>query len=196
MKKFLFAIMLATCSITVATAGNNTDSVHAAGFNKLSETEKADIIKMVAEKATQNDSRQDSKSALVVEDKVERWVKIGSNIGQGLAGAAKEVGVAVNDFAQTPVGQMTMALIVWHMIGAQLIHLFGGVLIWIVGFGFLHYLIKRSYPDEIIFDPEKKNVFGNFAVKQISKGKVKDEGVWIFCFAVVGLAGLIAIFTY
>ena len=99
MKKF-FAAILMMVSIS-AWAGNTSDAVNSAGFSKLTEAEKAEVIKIVADKASSKDS---SVPVALTEDRVEKWVKIGSNIGQGLAGAAKEVGVAVNDFSQTPVG--------------------------------------------------------------------------------------------
>ena len=140
MKKIFMVLALVATSL--AWAGNTSDAVRDAGFSKLSEAEKAEVIKMVADKASSKDI---GSIAVPSEDKVEKWVKIGSNIGQGLAGAAKEVGVAVNDFSKTTVGQLTMALIVWHMVGGTLIHGFGAVMIWNIGFFFLHYMHRRSY---------------------------------------------------
>lgn len=89
MKKF-FAVILMVVSFS-AFAGNDSETVRNAGFARLSEAEKAEVIKMVADKAASKDA---SVPAALTEDKVEKWVKIGSNIGQGLAGAAKEVGVS------------------------------------------------------------------------------------------------------
>jgi len=191
MKKF-FAVILMMVSIS-AWAGNTTDAVHSAGFNKLSETEKAEIIKMVADKASQKDVMP-----TMTEDKVEKWVKIGSNIGQGLAGAAKEVGVAVNDFATTPVGQLTMLLIVWHMIGAQLIHVFGGILIWIVGISIIRHTIRRAYPSKITYSKEVKNIFGNYAIESVEPIAMSDDNAagWLIAYGLVLIAGLIAIFTF
>ena len=191
MKKF-FAVILMLVSIS-AFAGNTTDAVHSAGFSKLSETEKAEVIKMVADKASSKDVMP-----AMTEDKVEKWVKIGSNIGQGLAGAAKEVGVAVNDFANTPVGQLTMMLIVWHMIGAQLIHVFGGVMIWIVGIAIIRHMVARAYPCKITYSKEVKNIFGNYVVEKSEPIAIDDDNAagWLFAYGIVLVAGLIAIFTF
>ena len=191
MKKF-FAAILMTVSIS-AWAGNTSDAVNSAGFSKLSEAEKAEVIKMVADKASQKDVMP-----TMTEDKVEKWVKIGSNIGQGLAGAAKEVGVAVNDFATTPVGQLTMMLIVWHMIGAQLIHVFGGIMIWIVGIAIIRHMVARAYPSKITYSKEVKNFFGNYVVEKSEPIAIDDGNAagWLFAYGVVLVAGLIAIFTF
>ena len=193
MKKFFVAILMMV-SIS-AWAGNTSDAVNSAGFSKLTEAEKAEVIKIVADKASSKDS---SVPVALTEDRVEKWVKIGSNIGQGLAGAAKEVGVAVNDFSQTPVGQLTMLLIVWHMIGAQLIHVFGGIMIWIVGIAIIRHMVARAYPSKITYSKEVKNVFGNYAVEKVEPMAIDDSNAagWLFAYGIVLIAGLIAIFTF
>ena len=193
MKKFFVAILMMV-SIS-AWAGNTSDAVNSAGFSKLTEAEKAEVIKIVADKASSKDS---SVPVALTEDRVEKWVKIGSNIGQGLAGAAKEVGVAVNDFSQTPVGQLTMLLIVWHMIGAQLVHVFGGILIWIVGIAIIRHMVARAYPSKITYSKEVKNIFGNYVIEKVEPMEIDGGSAagWLCAYGIVLIAGLIAIFTF
>lgn len=193
MKKFFVAILMMV-SIS-AWAGNTSDAVNSAGFSKLTEAEKAEVIKIVADKAS---SKNSSVPVALAEDRVEKWVKIGSNIGQGLAGAAKEVGVAVNDFSQTPVGQLTMLLIVWHMIGAQLIHVFGGIMIWIVGIAIIRHMVARAYPSKITYSKEVKNIFGNYVIEKVEPMEIDGGSAagWLGAYGIVLIAGLIAIFTF
>ena len=193
MKKIFMVLALVATSF--AWAGNTSDAVRDAGFSKLSEAEKAEVIKMVADKASSKDS---SVPVALAEDRVEKWVKIGSNIGQGLAGAAKEVGVAVNDFSQTPVGQLTMLLIVWHMIGAQLIHVFGGIMIWIVGIAIIRHMVARAYPSKITYSKEVKNIFGNYVIEKVEPMEIDGGSAagWLCAYGIVLIAGLIAIFTF
>lgn len=193
MKKFFVAILMMV-SIS-AWAGNTSDAVNSAGFSKLTEAEKAEVIKIVADKASSKDS---SVPVALTEDRVEKWVKIGSNIGQGLAGAAKEVGVAVNDFSQTPVGQLTMLLIVWHMIGAQLVHVFGGIMIWIVGIAIIRHMVARAYPSKITYSKEVKNIFGNYVIEKVEPMEIDGGSAagWLCAYGIVLIAGLIAIFTF
>jgi hypothetical protein len=195
MKKF-FVTILMMFSISVW-AGNDSASVQAAGFAKLSESEKAEVIKMVADKALSKDSGSGLASTVESVDKVERWVKIGSNIGQGLAGAAKEMGVAVNDFANTPVGRMTTYLIVWQIVGGTLMHFIGGLLVWIIGFAAIRMIISHAYPDEVIYSAEKKTFFGNAAIESKSRPEMSGEmtGVVVTASAVVIGAGVITMFA-
>ena len=177
-----------------AFANLTTDSVANAGFSKLSETQKAEIIKQIADKSSDTSTIKNAPS----EEKVEKWVKIGSQIGQGLAGAAKEVGIAVNDFAKTPVGQLTMMLIVWHMVGGVIVHIFGGLLIMVIGLWFVRFMFKRAYPDKVTYSKDHKNVFGNFAIEKVEPMAVADDNAagWLFAAAVVIGVGLITIFTF
>lgn len=199
MKKF-FAAILMMVSIS-AFAGNQggglgTDSLSSAGFSKLSEAEKAEIIKQVADRAATK-NMFGSNDNTPTEDKVEKWVKIGSNIGQGLAGAAKEMGVAVNEFANTPVGQMTTYLIVWHIVGHTVLHFAGGLLVWIVGFLAIRMIISHAYPDDVKYSTEKKTIFGNAAIESSKRAEMSGEmtGVVVAASAAVLIAGILVMFT-
>lgn len=104
MKKIMISLLLLS-SFTFAFA-LNSDDVHRAGFSNLTTQQQADVLKQIATTVDQA-----KVMPIVTEEnveKVERWVNVGTNIGKGLAGAAKELGVAVNDFSQTGVGQWTM----------------------------------------------------------------------------------------
>lgn len=192
MKKYIASFMILISSAAVA--GNTSDAVRSAGFNQLSEAQKAEVIKMVAEKASKNEAGPGASA----EERVEKWVKIGSNIGQGLAGAARELGVAVNEFSQTPVGRLTMALIVWNMIGSQLIHIFGGILIWVVGIYIIRSLIARSYPSKITYSKTVKNWRGQYVIESVEPTRMDSDtaGGWALVYGAVLVAGLVAIFTY
>ena len=171
-------------------------SIEKAGFDNLTESEKAEIIKLVADK-----SREKSilvKNDSIKPDDVEKWVKIGSNIGLGLSSAAKELGIAVNDFAGTTVGKMTMMLIFWYIMGSTIVHFIGGILVWIIGFTAIRYLMKRAYTTQIEYDLENKNIFGNYIIKKVNQDRMTSEGVfgWVCINAGVLIAGLVCIFTF
>ena len=52
-------------------------------------------------------------------DNTKKYIEMGQMIGQALASSAKEMGVAVNEFAQTPVGKMVAALVIWRFLYAS-----------------------------------------------------------------------------
>ncbi len=59
---------------------------------------------------------------------VNEWVNIGTGIGSGLAAAARETGQVVNEFANTPVGKLTIAVILFKVMGGDLIQLIIGLI--------------------------------------------------------------------
>ena len=201
MKKMIVALMLfmSVPAFASGSAFNNpgltSTDVRSAGFDTLSESEKVDLLKLVVEKSAASKVSKTNVSEDNSE-KVERWVKIGSNIGQGLAGAAKELGVAVNDFSTTTVGQLTIVLIVWHMLGATLVHILGGIMVWGIGFSVIRWYFKQQYPDIVKYSTTQKNIFGNFVKETVSKTPCNDSSGWIAASGLVLVAGIIVLFTF
>lgn len=203
MKRFLFTIaiaLVAALSAPAYAAGLDSNAAHAAGFSKLSEAEKAEILKQIATKAQAN---SESSVATVVAEvaqpaKVDQWLNIGERIGKMIGGAAKEVGVAVNDFVKTPVGMTAMALIVWHYMGGVIIHAFGALLILGVGLSFILYFARRRNGAVIEYDTEKKDIFGRSVIKKITNSRWEDGdiGGFMVATAIVIVASMLALFTY
>ena len=133
MKKILSILMFVTLMVSSAKA-ISSDSLYNAGFGNLDPVTQEAILKVVSEKAQAQKQAGMLDKVQTNPEKVNQWIEIGSNIGKGLAGAAKELGVEVNTFVATPMGQLTIWLIVWHIMGATLIHFFGAFIFWIVGF--------------------------------------------------------------
>ena len=176
MKKFLVAIAAMAMIGSAFAGGMDWRSVDAAGFDKLTEMQKADIIKQVTMKA------QEAKAVdNVTVDKIDRWVQVGSNLGKGLAATAKELGVAVNEFANTPIGKLATVLIVWHIMGSTIVHIVGAILFWCLGFYAIRFIYNRAFPAEYTYNTEAKNIFGNHP---IIKGKREEltEGMILVMF--------------
>lgn len=71
------------------------------------------------------------------------WIEVGERLGQGLAATARELGVAVNDFAKTPVGMVAIGLLVWNIMGSDIVHV--GTAFGILFFGFpIWWMVARS----------------------------------------------------
>lgn len=203
MKRYLLSAALALAAAFVipayAASGLTSDSAAAAGFNKLSETEKAEILKTIAAKAQANNTDLASiASAAANPEQVDQWLNVGEKVGKMIGGAAKEVGVAVNDFIHTPVGLTAMALIVWHYMGDMVVHVFGGLLVLAVGLSFILYYARKYTRTETIYDTDKQDIFGRSVVKVVNKSKWEGETVAGFmgATAVVIGAALIVMFTF
>jgi len=160
----------------------SSDDVKQAGFDKLTDAQKIEIMQQVNQKV-------ESAPAETAATKVNEWVNVGSNIGKGLAGAAKEVGVAVNDFAKTDVGQLTMYLIVWQIMGGAIVHIFGGILIWIVGFGMIYFYYRKAQ-----IRTEYKHLDNKVTV-EYKIGDGTRDAILTSLFTIL-LAGIIVIFTF
>jgi hypothetical protein len=183
-----------------AFAGLTSDSIGNAGFNMLTDAQKAEVIKIVAGQAEKNQQDQqilEVATKQVTPDEIEKWANIGKNIGQGLGAAAKELGIAVNDFAASPIGKLATLLIVWNFLGSQIIHIIGAFCIWGFGFYGMKQLIALSCPPTIVYSKEKKNIFGNPVIESITCEPISDNmsDNMCICGVIVIVGGLIALFT-
>ena len=107
--------MLMLCCFTGSVFALDTNNVD---LSDLSEQQRAEILMQVAKAKDKTD----------VVDSVNKWVGIGKELGAGLGSAAKEMGVTVNEFASTPVGQMTTFAILWKVFYQDVIKLVVGLL--------------------------------------------------------------------
>jgi hypothetical protein len=86
-------------------------------MSKLTEVQKAELALQVAKQVEAAETTTVTKP-----QEVKEWVNYGTEIGQALAGTARELGVVANEFIQTPAGQLTMAMIVWKVMGHDIVH--------------------------------------------------------------------------
>lgn len=125
MKKILLSLMMALSVVGFAQLSLADDSVQLSTQSKLSDAQKAELAATAARMASENAAgKAEQASPSKTTEVVKEWVGIGTAIGSGLAASAKELGIAANDFAQTPVGRFTVFLIAWHFIGGTILHVF------------------------------------------------------------------------
>ena len=181
MKRFLSMMMFVTLSFAAIGPINSyaisSDVISGAGFGKLSEVEQVEVLKMVAEKSQAQRNGTNIINTSTNPEMVNKWVEVGANVGKGLAGAAKELGVEVNNFATTPVGQLTIWLIVWHMMGNVIIHFIGGFIVWIVGFIGIWFIRNKILISNESLSTDARGTLGTMVV-------------------VVVIAGIVTMFTF
>lgn len=182
-----------------ANAGLNSDSAANAGFSQLTEAQKAEVIKTIAQQAESNKNSSISGIATGIPDPegIERWTKIGTSIASGLGAAAKELNVGVNEFAKSPVGQLTTILIIWKIMGTQLMHIIGAIFVWIIGFLTIKLAADRLEPEIIEHSNTDKNIFGNFIIVNRTRRSLDDESTFglLVGIAVVIIAGIVVLFS-
>lgn len=108
MKHFILTTIILTILLIPVTvwAENTTISID---LSKLDPAEATAVLE--AKKQI------DAMSQPVVEvvnnpEKLNEWTDVGIKVGQALSSTCKELSIGVNDFIQTPVGKLTMFLIV------------------------------------------------------------------------------------
>jgi hypothetical protein len=167
----------------------SADDVAQAGFNKLTESQKAQIIQSIESTA--------SSTATPTVTTVDQWVSLGMKIGQALAGCAKELNLAVNDFMKTPAGKVATVLIVWKVMAIDILHIVGGLMILVVGLTLVRAYYKGCKIETRKYDPEKVDIFKRSRLKEIIyKELTGNEAVTVVIFAVLTvLAFIITWFT-
>lgn len=181
MKKILFALALA---LSTSFAAAQTE------------------IKLTPEQVKQLTSQeQPSNLSEKARKELSAWGELGQGMGVALVSAAKEVGVAANDFASTPLGKITVALVVYKMIGRDLTKFLVGTMILVVGWSFglnLSLKNRRTGPAQYEYRPF---LFGAWNRKVVVEEKFMSAGdregyviAGIIVLAASTIIGLIVIF--
>lgn len=130
------ALTVAAFNLSISSAVMAQSTVYTDG---LTESQRAQVELEVAKmKEAPKDTVNVSEG---VRKEAEEWGQLGSNMGKAIVSAAKEIGVAANEFAQTPLGKITVAVIVFKLIGVQLLHICIGTLILLFGWVSTFYLL-------------------------------------------------------
>lgn len=187
----LAAVLLAVS--TSAFADIDYRTIGSAGWDKLSPDQQAQILQQVTEAA-----KQKTESPSLSPDSVSKWVDVGAKIGQMMGGAAKELGIQVNDFVKTPVGKWTMAIIVWKYMGAALTHLFVGMIVLVIGLGVMYTLMRRSQRVEIAYNTEVRDLFGRSTRKTYSRSRLDGDEQFMYGlgYLIVIVASMIVTFAF
>lgn len=183
-------VLLATLSFNVF-ADQNLDT---SGLSR-------DEISALAAQAKEMKDKKESPSNVssTVRKEAEAWGELGANMGKAIVGGAKEVGVAANDFATTPLGKVTVGVVVYKLIGKDIIGVIIGCIILFVGTAFGYKLFKsNSYPSKFEYQPRLWGLYHKkvaLAHSEYSHDRSTFHGfVGMVIMAVSAAAGLTCIF--
>ncbi len=189
----MFKIIAVVLAMTlVAPAFASDGRVYTDGLS----TEQELQLKLQVEKLKKENSSTQVSTPIVsaetldkASDKAAKYTEIGVAVAKGLAGAAKELGVAVNEFALTPVGQMTMFLVIWNFFGGTIVHLVAGFLFFVVMipvwfYVFRRYAILQSVTYTPVTPESKRNIK---TVKYQTESNDRVFGMIIFLLVIIGI---------
>jgi hypothetical protein len=160
--KVLLVATLMFSSMAMAAVEINT--------NGLNDSQKAELVKAAeAMKATAPSSTTATVEA------VDRWADVSLKFAKAIGVAAKELGIAANDFLKTPAGMMTAGVIVFQYMGGPIIHVGFGLLILLIGIGTLTWFNRAATRVDYEYDTTVKNIFGNYPLKGKIKRAISDD---------------------
>jgi len=171
---FIGSLLLSTS--VWAISGTDLDN---AGFSKLSNTQKAAILQNIASQVEEAAKPQIEVPSTEI---VEKFANVGPSVAKAIKETAQELGVVVNEFLYTPVGMMTAGLIVYKVVGddvlTQLHGFFQSTLFTIVWVGYLIWYIRRNQTVTITYSTTRMNIFRNPVIEKIEKSGLSDERSW------------------
>jgi len=86
------------------------------------------------------------------------WVDLGKNIGMAVTATAKELGVASDTFLQSTTGKITVVLIVWKVIGEDVVDVFGGIAVWLVLMSLILWSFKHFHMSKRVLNKKTGEV--------------------------------------
>ena len=121
MRKLLMILALAISMPAMASStALNTDGLTAEQMSQLA--------------AKANEMRkQPTNVSAEIRKEAEAWGELGANMGRAMVGAAREVGVAANEFSQTSLGKVVVVLVAYTLVGQEALGIVFGTLTLVVG---------------------------------------------------------------
>jgi len=153
------------------------------------------IAQLKVEPNSTNEVVKASDTAL---DVTKKWAEAGKGLTIGIVAAAKEAGVAVNDFSVTPVGKLTMGIIIWKMLGKDILAMVISFSMIVFGLPFTYLVYKRvidSYATFIDYTYEERTGLFGRKYRELSSVK-RTLGDFYIPFTVLYVILSFWLFTY
>ena len=156
MKQLFVALMMVVMS-SMAFAGERVSI----DTSKLTAEQQAQLNKMITQAAPAPDHELDM---------LEKAARFGQIIGSGIGAAARELGIAVNEFSQTTPGRVAMLILVWKYMGDAILGVMVGIPVLVlgmwVGWKMVHRGRQRNYTREYVYVPV---LWGLFNRRKLAK---------------------------
>lgn len=118
------------------------------------------------------------------------WADLGTNIGTAMVSAAKEVGVAANEFSQTGLGRIVTGIVVYKIMGRDILGVAVGSFVILFGFTIATWLLFTRRFGEVKYE-YKPMLWGLWQRRVITEYKIDNDntvGKFIFGGAVLGIS--------
>lgn len=139
--RYLLTILMSV--MCLAATADKIDRYDLVAFDKLDETQKAEVLAVIAAFDEQNKAAMPNIPEVTTPEQMQEWIDVGTAIGKGIAATAKELGIALDEFSHSRIGNITLVLIVYKVIGRDLVGYAFGTVWGITWFLVCIYMFKR-----------------------------------------------------
>lgn len=121
-----------------------------------------------------------------VRKEAEAWGELGANMGKAMVGAAKEVGVAANEFSQTSLGKIVVFMVAYKIVGQDALGVIYGTLVLVFGYSLALWVFITKRWSYITYEYEPI-LWGAFKKARITKIETSNDVITGKFFAGCGL---------
>lgn len=153
----------------------------------LTEAQKADLVKQ-AEHMKKEVAQKASTET------VNEWVSVGTNLALAITTVARDLGIAADRFTESTTGKITVAAILWIMLGKDIIQLVIGLLLFCVGLPlWVYFFRKLCIVKNRIITPIQGQWRSRKEITYYEQGEV-DETRWVMLILlVISIIGIILV---
>lgn len=162
--KTLLAILALSIASTAFAAKQSTVDV-----SKLTPEQISQINKQVSEM-----SSDPTTISANVRKEAEAWGDLGANMGKALVGAAREVGVAANEFGQTSLGKVVVGIVTYKIVGRDILGVIVGSLILVFGYSLAIWIFVTHRWSSVTYEYEPV-LWGMFNRQRVVKSSMTDD---------------------
>jgi hypothetical protein len=174
MKKFLAALALLATFVTPAFAvpAVSASDISSIDVSKLTPEQKTQLMAQATE--LQKQATSTTNISATVRNEATAWGELGANMGKAAVSAAKEIGVAANDFVQTPLGKITMGIVIFKVMGGAIIHLVVGIFLLLTFLSVALYLVLKNKYGTVEYE-YVEGPFNAWRRKRVKSARVDDD---------------------
>lgn len=129
-------------------------------------------------------------------EKLSEWGKIAQEFAKALGIAAKEMGIAIDDFLGTTAGKLTAIIIIYHVMGEAILGIFLGIPLmfvsWYVGYKLFKFISVKDYEQKTVRTWRGEKIVNIPTYNSISDMSDNEVGaLWFISISEIILTGFI-----
>ena len=126
-------------------------------------------------------------------------VGLGKEVGTAVDSSLGAISNRTNEFAQTPVGKLTVAVVIFKVIGDTAVHIIVGITEVIVLIPLWIWSYRKYVPGRVV-QTEERNEKGKVVKRTFTDKIIRNNDEWLSAhwFALVGIAAVVlfTVFSY